>query len=135
MRSVAATLADLLPPAAAEQVRKATGGTLLSTMDEEMQPVVPPQAPRIAKALPVDTAVQVMRLADRLEFPAIDVVIEVANVITKQSGASAGPRQSAVGLAAGSFPAKPLETPAEQAPAQPPCASRPCRPRAPRRQA
>lgn len=119
MRSAAAIRADLLPPGAAERVKEATGGTVLATVDEEMQPVIPPQVPAIVQALPADTTIQVMGLADRLEFPAIDVVIEVANAVARQSGPPAVPRRSAVGLAAGSFPARPLETPGEQAQERP----------------
>jgi hypothetical protein len=125
MRSAAALLASLLLPAVAEQVEEATGGTVLATVDEELQPVVPLQVPGIAQALPTDTAFQVTRLADRLGLPAIDVVIEVANAVTMQRV----PVQSAVGLVAGSFPAGPLEMLGESAPTQRLHASRPGRPR------
>jgi DNA primase len=131
MRSAAAVIAGLLPPGAAEQVRQATGGTTLAAVDEDMRPVVSPQVPAIAKALPADTAFQVTRLADRLGFPVIDVVTEIANAVTRQPATPAAPRQLTVGLVIDSFPAGPLETPAKEIPAQPQRAARPGRHRAP----
>jgi DNA primase len=111
MRSACALLAELLPPSAAEQVRAAARGAMLATVDEEMKPVVSPQVPGIAQALPADTAHQVTRLADRLGLPLMEIVIEVANAVTRQSTALTNPK-SAAGLAAGSFPTEPLEMPA-----------------------
>jgi DNA primase len=134
MRSAAKVLAGLLPPGAAGQVRKATGNTLLATMDEEMRPLAPPQVPAIGQALPADTAFQVTRLADRLGFPVSDVVIEVANAVTRQPAAPPAPGQPPAGLAAGSFLAGPLAMPAEAVPAQPRPAQ-PGRHRAPGRSA
>jgi DNA primase len=132
MRSAAAVLARLLPPDAAGQVRQATGGATLATLDEDMQPVECSQLPAIARALPADTAFQVTRLADRLGLPATDIITEVANAITRQPAAPATPRQPVTGLAVGSFPAGPLETPAPEVPV-PRRAAQPGRHRAPTR--
>jgi DNA primase catalytic core len=124
MRSAAAVLAVLLPPEAAEQVREATGGTTIATVDEEMRPVVSAEVPGIARSLPADTAYQVTRLADRLCFPASDVVIEVANAVTRHPVTPSS--QSPGSQAADSFPSKPLENPGEEA-VQSPRAPRPGR--------
>lgn len=106
LRSAAALLADLLPPAAADQVRQTTAGTELTAVDDEARPVVSPQVPLVARAFPVDTAIEAVRLASRLGFPADEVVIEIANAVTRQA-VRRGPDRSATHarLAASGFPA------------------------------
>ena len=131
MRSAAAVLAGLLPPSSAAQVRQAAGGTVLTTVDEDMQPVTHPQVPAITQVLPADTASQALRLATRLGFPVTDVIIEVANAVTRQAAKAPARRQPAATLAAGSFPAGPADVPGEGAPVNAQGASRPSRRRGP----
>jgi len=68
MRSVATVIAGLLPPETAEAIRQITQNKELITLDEHMQPVMNPELPEIARALPADTAYQITRTAERLGF-------------------------------------------------------------------
>jgi DNA primase len=85
LRSAAIVLADLLPPAAATQVRETTRGAGLAAVDDQARPVVSPQLPLVAQALPPDTASEAVKLASRLGFPVDEVVIEIANAVTRQA--------------------------------------------------
>jgi DNA primase len=131
MRSAAAVLAGLLPPSSAAKVRQAAGGTVLTTVDEDMRPVTHPQVPAITQVLPADTASQALRLATRLGLPVTDVIIEVANAVTRQAAKAPARRQPAATLAAGSFPAGPADVPGEGAPVRAQGAPRPSRRRGP----
>jgi hypothetical protein len=110
MRSVATAIADLLPVKAAEAIRKITGDRELTTVDEHMQPVVNPELPEIARALPADTAYQITRAAARLGFiDYSDVLAEVANAVTRKAARPKGfPHGAAPRLAGSSFPHPPL---------------------------
>jgi hypothetical protein len=72
--------------------------------------------PAITQVLPADTASQALRLATRLGFPVTDVIIEVANGVTRQAAKAPVRKQSAATLAAGSFPAGPANLPGEGTP-------------------
>ena len=113
MRAAAVALARLLPADVAAQIRQITTGAELSAVDEQMRPAVIPQLPGIARILPADTAREVTRLADRLGFTSSDVLIEVANAVTRQASR---PRREAAGRSAvSSFPNSPTESlPSEQ---------------------
>ena len=68
-----------------------------------------PELPEIARALPADTAYQIMRAAERLGFTDYsDVLAEVANAVTRNA-ARPGSRAArrAPQLAASSFPHPP----------------------------
>ena len=112
LRSAAGVLADLLPPASTAQVRQATAGIELTAVDDEARPVVSPQLPLVAQAFPADTASEVIRLASRLGFPADEVVIEIANAVTRQPVPRGSGRSAThASLAASSFPAPPRAGP------------------------
>jgi hypothetical protein len=114
MRAAAGVLAGLLPAAAAGRLRQLTAATELAAFDDQFRPASLPQLPGIARALPADTSREVVRLAERLGFTASDVLIEVANAVTRQAArpGSSGPA-TAARLAGAGFPAPPVQTPAE----------------------
>jgi DNA primase len=117
LRSAAVVLADLLPPAAAAQVRETTSGTELAAVDDHARPVVSPQLPLVARAFPADTASEAVRLASRLGFPADEVVIEIANAVTRQEvRRGSGRSATQASLAASGFPAPPRAGPAPGTP-------------------
>ena len=60
MRSTATLIAGLLPPETAEAIRQITRNKELLTLDERMRPVANPELPEIARALPADTAYQII---------------------------------------------------------------------------
>jgi len=66
---------------------------------------VSPQLPLVAQAFPSDTASEAVRLASRLAFPADEVVIKIANAVTRQA-VRRGPGRSGTqaSLAANGFP-------------------------------
>ena len=103
-------------------------------MDDDMQPVTPPQAPAIAQALPPDTAFQVTRLADKLGLTITETAIEVANAITRQSARGTLNQPTTAALAAGSFPVNPLAPPDERTTAEPRRSAPPGQARASHRQ-
>jgi DNA primase len=106
LRSAAAVLAGLLPPAAAAQVRETTAGAELAAVDDQARPVVSPQLPLVVQAFPADAASEAMRLASRLGFPADEVVIEIANAVTRQAAwRRSGRSATQASLAASGFPA------------------------------
>jgi DNA primase len=122
MRSTATVIAGLLPAESAEAIRQITGNRELATVDEEMQPVVNPELPEIARVLPADAACQTMRVAERLGFTDYsDVLAEVANAVTRDasrrdSRLAAGAPQ----LAASSFPHPPATIRHDEEPVIPP---------------
>ena len=135
-RAAAGVLAGHLPPSTAGRLRQITAGTELAAFDDRFRPVPLPQLPGIARALPADTSREIVRLAGRLGFTASDVLIEVANALTRQapSPGSGGPK-TASRLAAAGFPAPPLETRAEGEPViEPARADRPRKHGSPRPQ-
>jgi DNA primase len=118
MRAAAGVLAGLLPASAARHLRQITAGTELAAFDDQFRPAPLTRLPEIARALPADTSREVVRLANRLGFTASDILIEVANAMTRQAGRPGGRGQaSAARLAAAGFPNPPLETRAEETPA------------------
>jgi DNA primase len=121
LRSAAAVLAGLLPPGAADQVREAAAGAELTALDAEMRAVLSPRLPFVAGALPADTAGQAIRLAGLLGFPADEVVIEIANAVTRHA-ALPGQRtgSTAARVAADGFPGPPGAKTSAQAPAERP---------------
>ena len=76
-----------------------------TAVDDEMRAVLSPQLPLVAQALPADTASEAIRLAELLGFPADEVVIEIANAVTRHA-ASSGQRTgcTAARVAADGFP-------------------------------
>jgi hypothetical protein len=121
LRSAAAVLAGLLPPGAADQVREAAAGAELTALDDEMRAVLSPRLPLVTGALPADTAGQAIRLAGLLGFPADEVVIEIANAVTRHAalpGQRTGP--AAARAAADGFPDPPGAKTSAQAPAERP---------------
>ena len=115
MRSVAAVIADLMPPETAEAIRQITQNKELITLDEHMQPVMNPELPEIARALPADTAYQITRTAERLGFTDYsDVLAEVANAAIRTDARPKGnSRDMPPVLAGSSFPHTPLVTRAD----------------------
>jgi DNA primase len=113
VRAAAIVLARLLPPATASQLQQITAGTELSAIDDQLEHAALPQLPGIARALPADTSRQIVRLADRLGFTASEVLIEIANAVTRQSSRPSSRGPAAALLAGADFPAAPLETPAD----------------------
>jgi DNA primase len=113
LRSAAAVLAGLLLPAAAAQVRETTKGAELAAVDDEARHLVSPQLPLVAQAFPPDTASEAVRLASRLGFPADEVVIEIANAVTRQAARRGSSRSATqASPAASGFPAPPRASPA-----------------------
>jgi DNA primase len=132
MRAAATALARLLPADAAAQITQITAGTELTALDDQMRPVASPQLAQIARALPADTASEITRLADRLSFTTSDVLIEVANAVTRQAASGDRTRQpEAAHLAADSFPRPPPQAPPSAGPAGPRRYAQPHRPRPP----
>ena len=118
MRAAAGVLAGHLPASTVGRLRQVTAGIELTAFDDQFRPAALPQLPGIASALPADTGREVVRLADRLGFTASDVLIEVANAVTRQAARPGGRGPAtAARLAAAGFPAPPLETRAEGTPA------------------
>jgi DNA primase len=149
MHSTAALIAELLPGQAAKRVSQLTGGRKLVLVDDLAYPVEIPELPRIAAALPAETAYQVVRAAVTLGFDATEVMAEVANTVTRDARPPKGralarhgtrerarpvPGPEPARLAGASFPLQPL---APSDIAAPPVTSRVPRPQAsaPRRSA
>jgi DNA primase len=108
LRSAAGVLASLLPADAAARLRQAAGGAEFTVLDDEMRPAASPRLPQVAQLLPADTAREAVRLSIRLGFPADEVVIEIANAVTRQAVPGVGRAAStAAGLAAVGFPDRP----------------------------
>jgi DNA primase len=109
MRSVATVIAGLLPPEAAQAIRRITGDKELIVLDEHMRPVTNPELAELARALPAETAYQIARAAERLGFTDYsDVLAEVANAATRTDGRPKAIRRNAAPrLAGASFPYKP----------------------------
>jgi DNA primase len=125
MRSVASLIASMLPDSTASQIRDITTGRELQTTDDLLRPVDNPEIPQIARILPADTSYQIVRAAEKLGFDCTDMLAEVANATTRNTGSAgypprpprndqgrspAAPQPSAVRLASTSFP-RPLLTP------------------------
>jgi hypothetical protein len=90
MRSTATLIAGLLPPETAQAIRHITWNKELLTLDERMQPMTNLELPQIARALPADTAYQIIRTAERLGFTDYsDVLAEVANAVASSWPATA----------------------------------------------
>jgi DNA primase len=106
MRSVAMVIADLLPPEAAQAIRRIIGDKELVVVDEQMRPVTNPELPELARVLPAETAYQITRTADRLGFTDYsDVLAEVANAVTRKAARPKAIRRNAAPrLAGASFP-------------------------------
>jgi DNA primase len=85
MHSTAALIAELLPGQAAKRISQLTGGRKLVLVDDLANPVEIPELPRIAAALPAETAYQVVRAAVKLGFDATEVMAEVANTVTQDA--------------------------------------------------
>ena len=123
MRSAASLIASLLPNDTASQIYDITAGRELQTTDDLLRPVDNPETPQIARILPADTSYQIVRAAGKLGFDCTDMLAEVANATTRNTG-SAGhqlcsphndqgrsptaPQSSAARLASTSFPRPPL---------------------------
>ena len=72
-----------------------------------------PEVPLVAQAIPADTASEAVRLASRLGFSADEVVIEIANAVTRQAVRRAPGRSGTqASLSASGFPAPPRAGPA-----------------------
>jgi DNA primase len=123
MRSAASLIASLLPDDTASQIRDITAGRELQTTDDLLRPVDNPEIPQIARILPADTSYQIVRAAGKLGFDCIDMLAEVANAATRNTGSAghqlcsphndqgrspAAPQSSAARLASTSFPRPPL---------------------------
>ena len=124
MRSAASLIASMLPDDTASQIRDITAGRELQTTDDLLRPVDNPEIPQIACILPADTSYQIVRAAGELGFDCTDVLAEVANATTRNTGlltghqpraprndqgrSPAAPQRSAVRLAGTSFPRPPL---------------------------
>jgi DNA primase len=130
MRSTAALIAELLPGRAAKRISQLTGGRKLVLVDNLAYPVEVPELPRIAAALPVETAYQVVRAAVTLGFDATEVIAEVANTATRDARSPKGRQRARRGtrerdrpvpgpeparLASASFPLQPLAPPGDAA--------------------
>ena len=85
MHSTAALIAELLPGPAAQRISQITGGRNLVLVDDLANPVQVPELPRVAAALPAETACQVVRAAVKLGFDATEVMAEVANAATRDA--------------------------------------------------
>ena len=138
MRSTARLIAGLLPDDTASQIRDITAGRELQTTDDLLRPVDNPEIPQIARILPADTSYQIARAAGKLGFDCTDMLAEVANATTRNTGSAghqpraphddhgrspAAPQPSTARLASTSFPRLPLTL--QASPGQP------CRPAAP----
>jgi DNA primase len=110
MRSVATVIVGLLPPETAEAIRRITRNKALITFDERMLPVMNPELPEIARALPADTAYQITRTAERLGFTDYsDVLAEVANAAIRRATCPKGVQHDMPPRLAGTnFPLPPL---------------------------
>ena len=123
MRSTAALIAELLPGQAAKRISQLTGGRQLVLFDNLANPVEIPELPRIAAALPAETAYQVVRAAVKLGFDVTEVMAEVANAATRDARSPKGraparhdtrerarpvPGPEPARLASASFPLQPL---------------------------
>jgi hypothetical protein len=115
-----ATLAGLLPADAAGNLRKITAGTQLAAYDDQYRHIPLPQLPGIARALPADMSREVVRLASRLGFTASDILIEIANAVTRQTASPGAGPATVARLAAAGFPDTPTEMRTEHAPAAEP---------------
>ena len=149
MRSAASLIASLLPDDTASQIRDITAGRELQTTDDLLRPVDNPEIPQIARILPADTSYQIVRAAGKLGFDCTDMLAEVANATTRNTGSAghqpraphndqgrspAAPQSSAARLASTSFPRTPLTPqaspglPSPSRSARTPPAARPARP-------
>ena len=123
MRSAASLIASLLPDGTASQIRDITAGRELQTTDDLLRPIDNPEIPQIAGILPGDTSYQIVRAAGKLGFDCTEVLTEVANATTRNTGSAghqpraprndqrrspAAPQPSAARLASTSFPRPPL---------------------------
>ena len=122
MRSAASLIASLLPDDTASQIRDITAGRELQTTDDLLRPADNPEIPQIARILPADTSYQIVRAAGKLGFDCTDMLAEVANATTRNTGSAghqpraphmtgrnpAAPQPSAARLASTSFPRLPL---------------------------
>jgi DNA primase len=123
MRSTASLIAGLLPDDTASQIRDITAGRELQTTDDLLRPVDNPEIPQIARILPADTSYQIARAAGKLGFDCTDMLAEVANATTRNTGSAghqpraphddhgrspAAPQPSTARLASTSFPRPPL---------------------------
>ena len=146
MRSAASLIASLLPDDTASQIRDITAGRELQTTDDLLRPVDNPEIPQIARILPADTSYQIVRAAGKLGFDCTDMLAEVANATTRNTGSAghqpcaphndqgrspAAPQPSAARLASTSFPRPPLTPQASpglpRRPAAPASRQRPAR--------
>jgi DNA primase len=132
MHSTAALIAELLPTQAAKRISQLTEGRKLVLLDDLANPVEVPELPRIAAALPAETAYQVVRAAVKLGFDATEVMTEVANTVTRDARSPKGraparhgtrelarpvPGPEPTRLAEASFPLHPLAPPDGSGPA------------------
>jgi DNA primase len=123
MRSVATLIASLLPDGTASQIRDITAGRELQITDDLLRLVDNPEISQIARILPADTSYQIMRAAGKLGFDCTDMLAEVTNAATRNTGSAghrsraphndqgcspATPQYSAARLASTSFPSPPL---------------------------
>ena len=126
MHSTAALIAELLPAQAAKRISQLTEGRKLVLVDDLANPVEIPELPRFAAALPAETAYQVVRAAVKLGFDATEVIVEVANTVTRDARSPKGralarhgtrerarpvPGPEPARLAEASFPLQPLAPP------------------------
>ena len=88
MRSAASLIASLLPDDTASQIRDITAGRELQTTDDLLRPVDNPEIPQIARILPADTSYQIVRAAGKLGFDCTDMLAEVANATTRNTGSA-----------------------------------------------
>jgi hypothetical protein len=107
MHSTAALIAELLPGHAARRISQLTGGRKLVLVDDLANLVEIPQLPRIAAALPAETAYQVVRAAMKLGFDATEVTAQVANTVTRDARSQKGraPARHGTVSAPGQYPA------------------------------
>jgi DNA primase len=90
MHSTAALIAELLPGQAAKRISQLIGGRKLVMFDNAANPVQIPELPRVAAALPAETAYHVVRAAVKLGFDATEVMAEVANAVTRDARSPKG---------------------------------------------
>ena len=94
MRGAAGLIASTLPPAAAEAIRRVTGGRSLAVLDENLRPAVNPELPEIAGHLDAGAICQIVRVADRTGCEHSEVIAEIANVVTQMPMSPRSPPQA-----------------------------------------
>ncbi len=87
MRSAASLIASLLPSETAEGIVRVTGGRQLATLTHDLRPIANAEMPAIARMIPASTACQIVRVADRLKTDCAEVIVEMANEVSRKAAA------------------------------------------------